>query len=137
MTDLTINLNSMIIKTKMMHLRWQEGSAIIIKIKSHINNDLKLIRYRKSVIKLLWNRIGLNLKAIILCVNQLFWHILPSNKNAKVKEYFLQMKVGKQQIYLHLCQWHVAFKSTGNWLKRQMKLKLPKGPNEEITTFKD
>ena len=69
MTDLTINLNSMIIKTKMMHLRWQEGSAIIIKIKSHINNDLKLIRYRKSVIKLLWNRIGLNLKAIILCVD--------------------------------------------------------------------
>ena len=66
MTDLTINLNSMIIKTKMMHLRWQEGSAIIIKIKSHINNDLKLIRYRKSVIKLLWNRIGINLCVDIL-----------------------------------------------------------------------
>ena len=26
---------------------------------------------------------------------------------------------------------------TGNGLKRQMKVKLPYGPNEEITTFKD
>ena len=42
MTDLTINLNSMIIKTEMMYLRWQERIAIIIKIKSRINDDLKL-----------------------------------------------------------------------------------------------